>query len=84
MNAEKFKEIIELDRELKELEEIRKRFNDKSVILSYVEEYRSTDFYKLYLVTYDTLKPFIKEADKYIKQQVDNRIEELEQRIKNL
>lgn len=80
MNAEKFKEIIELDRELKELKEVRGKFNHRNVKLSYIWEYKDGDYHR---ITYNSLKPFITEADKYIKQQVDNRIEELEQRIKN-
>lgn len=80
MNTEKFKEIIELDRELKELEEVKRKINNNNARLSYIWEYRDGDCRR---IIYETLKPIIAEAHEDIKHQVDNRIEEIKQRIKD-
>ena len=81
MNPEKFNKVIELDRELKELEDARNDLNRDHVRLSYVWVYRDGDCHR---IVYETLKPLIEEAHNNIKRQVDNRIEELKQRIKEL
>ena len=80
MNTERFKEIIELDRELKELEDARNELNREHVRLSYIWVYRDGDCHR---IIYETLKPLIEEAHNTIKQQIDNHIEELKQRIKD-
>ena len=81
MKIERFNEIIELDRELKELEEIKRKINDNNARLSYIWEHRDG---RCDRIIYESLKPIIEEAHKEIKQQVDNRILELKLRINDL
>ena len=81
MNPEKFNKVIELDREITELEDAREELNREHVRLSYVWVYRDGDCHR---IIYETLKPFIAEAHNIIKQQIDNRLEELKQTINEL
>lgn len=81
MNPEKFNKVIELDREITELEEARNELNREHVRLSYVWVYRDGNCHR---IIYETLKPLIEEAHNNIKQQIDNRLEELKQIINEL
>lgn len=81
MNPEKFNKVIELDREITELEDARNELNREQVRLSYVWVYRDGNCHR---IIYETLKPLIEEAHNNIKQQIDNRLEELKQIINEL
>lgn len=81
MNTEKFNKVIELDREITELEDARNELNREPVRLSYVWVYRDGNCHR---IIYETLKPLIEEAHNNIKQQIDNRLEELKQIINEL
>lgn len=81
MNPEKFNKVIELDREITELEDVREKLNRDDVRLSYVYVYRDGDCKR---IIYNSLKPLIEEAHNNIKQQIDKRLEELKQTINDL
>ena len=81
MHPEKFNKVIELDREITELEEARNELNRKQVRLSYIWVYGDGDCHR---IIYETLKPLIEEAHNNIKQQINNRLEELKQTINDL
>lgn len=81
MNTEKFNKVIELDREITELEDARNELNREHVRLSYVWVYRDGNCHR---IIYETLKPLIEEAHNNIKQQIDKRLEELKQTINDL
>lgn len=81
MNTEKFNKVIELDREITELEDAREKLNNDDVRLSYIWVYRDGHCNR---IIYETLKTIIAEAHNNIKQYIDNRLEELKQTINDL
>lgn len=81
MDNVKFKKVIELDREITELEDVREELNREHVRLSYVWVDRDGNCHR---IIYETLEPFIAEAHNTIKQQIDNRLEELKQILNDL
>lgn len=81
MDNVKFKKVIELDREITELEEIREIINRNDVRLSYMYVVREGDCVRL---IYRILQPLLEEAHNTIKQRIDNRLEELKQILNDL